>query len=59
MRNKKIHSPKENEIIFFYIMIAKEIGLKSSRFHEDDMGSNAREAIEHVKVNDRSYLKLS
>ena len=47
------------KLFYFYIMIAKEIGLKSSRFHEDDMGSNAREAIEHVKVNDRSYLKLS
>ena len=40
-------------------MMAKEIGLKSSRFHDDDIGSNAREVIEDVKVNDRSYLKLS
>mgnify|MGYP001811081390 CR=1 FL=1 len=47
------------KLFFLYIMIAKEIGLKSSRFHDDDIGSNAREVIEHVKINDRSYLKLS
>jgi hypothetical protein len=34
------------------------LGLKSQRFHEEGMSSNALKEIERVKLKDREYMSL-